>query len=410
MPGIEAAIALGEKTAKERADQKDAARVAAMTTEERAAEEAKKATEAAAAKDTELLSKKDEELDDVGRARKSEILKAQSDAQKAEEDRILGAKDEELSDEDRSKKAAVIAKRDQAKKDEWQKSVDYRIAEVKKELDGERASRKKDLEQIKALEEELAGLKGQKGLSEDELDTREETRIKEYAEKDKALPREKRREMSDEELQEFLIEDMLGAQRWLARQEIRRQNERQKDITEVSDSGVRAKAEAIIKKQQESKVRATAAHPKAIETINRVTRRALELSKTMDQKAVKSTLLKEIPEAQAVLDALTDEALAYEEDGPERLARAVEEGMKKTKPSETQEERDDRIRQEAAAAEQQRISNLPPHLRPGHKDPASDGLTDLEKAQYNVFKSQFPNKTLQDFKDMQKRRKDRAGG
>ena len=408
---VDKAIELGEKAQKELAAKKEADRLASLSPEQKTAEEEKAKQIALQAEQEALLNAEDATLDEAKKTQKQELIAKNKAAQAEEEKRIISAKDEELNDAEKAKKAALLEKR---KEDAFQRRIDEVVSKQKKledDLEKERSYRNKDQEKIDALEAQLRELKGTPEPSQEEIEKLELQRIEAYTEKDKALPRDKRREMTDSELEEWLVEDMAAANRWLARQELRRSQERQADIDkhlkDSKNSDAKSKAKVILDKQKDSKVRAEAKYPKAIELLNTIARKTKELQAQGKSKSqIQAIVAKEIPDFAIVEDVMSDDpdAYAYSEDGPERLAEAIQNKMSKPDKKETQEERDERIRTEAIEAERSRQASLPPHLRSNGGSRQEETLSDLDKAQFEIYQRSFPGKTLSDFKAMKKRR------
>ncbi len=409
---VESNVQAGEKFAQELAAKKEAERLAALTPELKAAEEAKKTQEAKGAADKAILEADEATLDDAGKARKTAILAERQATVEAEEKRLLSAKEEELTDDDRKARSLLVEQKALQKEEDWKNSVQKRIDEVSSELKSEKNARVKDLEKIKALEAELAEVKGSKGPSGEELDDKEQKRIQTYMEKDKNLDRAKRREMSDEELDDWLMEDMPAAQRWLARQELRRKEEREADLKAHSEGDVQKRVDLVIQKQKEAKSRAIKAYPEASALLDKVADRSRELlGQGKSKKEIDALILSEIPEAALIIETFKEDqdTFAYSEDGPELLAKSIQEKLKKPTKRESQDERDERIRREAIEAERVRQSSLPEHLRSNHRKEETSEMSQLEKEQFAEFQRVFPKKTIADFKAMQKRRAERAG-
>lgn len=173
------------------------------------------------------------------------------------DDELIGAADESLNDDEKLKKAEVIKIREEAKTpeqkmEEWKASTQKRVDELVGELKSERNSRQKDQERIAELVEEIQGLKGameDSGAIEsnsDKISKNESVAYDKMIEEDKALAREKRREMTKDELEEYLLEDYVSAQEWLVRRELRRSNERTAKMNTRDVAGQVAKNSKVL--------------------------------------------------------------------------------------------------------------------------------------------------------------------
>jgi len=212
--------------------------------EKQKAEKLRQEKEIQAKKDAELLSKKEEEItDEADKKRRSELLE-----QKRKEE------ESKLSSDEKIKKI----------KDESQKRIDEIANELKQSKDlssKEIQELRKEMELIKKRNEELE--KGIKPKDEDDeiaslIEKEEKERIEKYLQDDKNLPREKRREMPEEDLEEWLLEDLKAATAWLSRREHRRLNEKNESKMDASQKKL---VEKIFNKQIESSNRVKIKHP-----------------------------------------------------------------------------------------------------------------------------------------------------
>lgn len=212
-----------------------------------------------------------------------------------EEDSLLERDEQELSDDEKAKKVELARLRDE-------ESAEIKIARVKrksekrinnlvdklKNLDSTRDAEKKALsEKITALEAKLDGL-AKPSVDQGYVDA-EKTRIAQYLEEDKNLPKEQRREMTAEEWEELNEENPLEAQRWVQRNESRRKDDREADV--MKDTA-KDNADKFIGKQNESVARMLTKYPNT-----RPTARVEELKAEGKGLAeVQETLNKEFPE------------------------------------------------------------------------------------------------------------------
>jgi len=410
---VEKAIEVGEKYKAEREAEKEAKRLESMSAEQRQEEDAKAKAEQQAKENQSLLQKKDEELTEDERARKAQIQDAQKrhdeKARKEaieQENVLLDKKDEELSDEEIARKQDILQKREKLKTEEWQRNVQQRIDEMSSES-------KVDKERIRKLEAELAEAKkagAQEDNHDDELIKREEERVAKHMKEDAAKPREQRREMSDDELQEWIIEDMVAAQKWLMKQEYRRNREREADEASLRNtpdvnSDVTAQAEEVIKAQKESQERVLKKHPELA-----VDARQAELvrqGKTIAE--AKKIIIAENPKLRIVSEILKeDDKYLILPNGPELLADEMEKRMN-AGGGETQEERDARIAAEAAEYERNRLESIEEGTRSTRGRKVEPSMSDLEKQQFATYQKAFPQKTLEDFRKTMARRAKYAG-
>lgn len=411
---IEGAIQVGEKVQADLAAKKEADRIAALTPEQKTAEEAKAAEAKKAEENKALLEKPDEELDDNAKAQKQTLIEGQKKAEEAEEARIIAAKDDELAEDELQKKAEILKKREEDKILSIQRKTQERIDEIHGELKAEKAGRIKDREKIEALEAELKKVTGahQKPVIETEVKKLEATRVSKLIEEDKALPKDQRREMTRDDLEEWLAEDIVAAQEWLADRAVRRDRERSADLnrlnkTDEPGAESRKKAEAILTAQAVSRKKVEAKHPE----LNVTARIQALKAEGKTEKEIQAVIFKENPKARIVAEILKEEdgeKYLFSENGPELLAAEMEKRLKPNDKGETQEERDARIGREAIEAEAERQSKIPAHLRGKPGDTNGEKMNELEQAQWVVYQKTFPKKTIKDFREMLERRKNNS--
>ena len=240
-------------------------------TEEEKLKEAEAAKKAALEKDKEdeaILAKKEEELDEKQKARKQELLKVAKEKEKGNvQKRIdeLSGKVKALENDNASTKA----ERDAAKKE---------LDDLKKQL--HQTPEDKVKEKIK------------KELS---------TRVTKYIEEDKELPREDRREMTKEELDEWFGDDPTAASDWMSGRRIRRYREeealRQEEFTN-------AKASEIVEKLKKGYDIIASKYPELD-----VSNRRAELEKEgKSKKEIRETLAKENPRWKVFIELYEEDA------------------------------------------------------------------------------------------------------
>lgn len=340
--------------------------------------------------------------EDVETQRRADANAAEQ-AKIAEENKLVEAKDEELDDEKRAKKASILEKR---KSSEEQSRTQKRIDELVGEIKALKAEKTQDKQKIEALERNLGELKNvvekKPEKQKAELQRLEAARVANFAEEDKSLPKAERREMADEELEAWMVEDIAGANAWLARREMRRQREREADEKAAkatsADAATTAKADEVVRAQEESRRRVEQKHPE----LNVDKRRAELKAQGKNQKEIAEIIFAENPKAKIVSEILKEDSDKYVLDprGPELLAEEMErrlEGSQKPGESarETEEEKESRIRAEAAEAERQRQANVPGgyhSTRPG-STPKDGDKDEMYNKQLAVFKRAMPHLT-----------------
>lgn len=227
------AKALLEDAKKKRAESKGAASASSagkQKTEEelekeRVEAEAKEKAEAKAKKDGEILSKKDGELNDEEKKRKVALL----DIKKKEDEKLLSTPDNELDEKGKKRKAELV----KAKPSKMELRIHELVDEIGKLKKEGKKSAEKD-KRIEILEEELAAVKKTLSMTPEDLFKQKvkeisSTRISKHIEEDKGKPREERREMTTEELNDWMAEDAVVAQEWIADRAIRRRDDKRRD-------------------------------------------------------------------------------------------------------------------------------------------------------------------------------------
>ena len=105
--------------------------------------------------------------------------------------------------------------------DKIKKSTQARIDTLSGKLKAEENARKKDTEKMAELQKQIDDLKEVTKESEDDIYDR-------IVEEDKDLPIAKRREMSESDLEEFLLDDYSKATQWIIRRDMRREKDIEK--------------------------------------------------------------------------------------------------------------------------------------------------------------------------------------
>jgi len=239
------------------------------------------------------------------------------------------------------------------------KSVQRRIDELVSEIKELKYDRAMDKTVISDLENELGTMRKQISMTpeekiQDELVKLESERISKYESEDKNLSREKRREMSKEELEDWLIEDMTQAADWMTDRKLRRIDERKKDR-----SGFMQKS--VEKEQGISEARMLRRHPE----LNTDKRVAELKSQGKNPEEISKIICDENPKMKAMVTVLRSnpsiiEKLKFAPDGPEILVRLMEEELAKGngKKAGIGEEERARIAEEAKEAERRRLEEV----------------------------------------------------
>ena len=283
-------------------------------------EEAKKAAEAkgaAPASSTEIKKTEEE--------KKKEL--AALEAQAKEDERILSTSDDKLTDEkDKKRKSELIEIK--KKKDEEERNkpgnIQKRIDELVGEIKALRAEKSQDKEKTNKLEKELIDLRKKTQppdkKEQEELKGVEQARIKKYIEEDKSLPHEERREMTDEEFEDWYLEAPGKATQWSTERTIRRMSEREKDKRTHF-------TKKILDKQNEVADEVAKKHPE----LNTDARQKELKAEGKSPDEIRKIILEENPKVRICTELITKNPEKYllSEDGPELLASDMEKELAK---------------------------------------------------------------------------------
>lgn len=270
--------------------------------------------------------------------------------------------------------------------------AEKRINELVGELKAEKAERIQDKEKLKNLETELAQLRakvegpGKEADLTTKLEEMEKQRLAKYRDEDKDLPKEKKRELTNEELEEWVVEDPIAAQKWMAEWAVRNDREREKALQEIE---AEQEATTVISKQRESQRRVLEKHPDL--NLDAQIQTLVSQGKTIEE--AREHLVKTNPKVKILLEIAREkgskEKYMTVANGPELIAEEVERRLEKSgKKPETAEDRENRIREEAAEAERQRLANVDTGLRSSNRGSSSVDENDpVYKQQLAIFKS-----------------------
>jgi len=237
-----------------------------------------------------------------------------------------------------------------------QEKTQKRIDEVISDLKSEKSLREQDQGKIAALEKELSSLRQPQKDQEVSIKVSEveSENLQKYLDEDKEKPLKNRREMSDDDLQEWSLEDFPAAQKWIEERTIRRSKERE-EITKALRGG---DAEEFIRKQQESLKKLVSKFPGVQPSVERLA----EL-KGKSKEEIDEILSSENEEYATMMRIVNSDPKKYLQaiDGPELVMKQMEEQLssrpKKDVLTLTAEELEQRIK-EGVAAETQRLANL----------------------------------------------------
>lgn len=308
-----------------------------------------------------IEAKKQTESSEAVKTEGKEIV-AEAEKQAENDARILSSKDEELSDDDNKRKEELIKAKESKESPEeklkrTQEATQKRIDEVIGELKAERAAREKDNKKIAELESQLESLTKPKKEEDKASKVKQlvEKQIADYLKEDENVPRETKREMSREELEDWLLEDYVAATEWLTDRNIRRNKDKASIISSL-DSEPKKRAEEFINKQQESLKKLVARYPEVMPSPER-----MEKLKGKKPEEIDGILASENEDYKLMLEIINEDKKKYLEsiDGPEQVMAEMDRRKGKTSKTITltEDELQQRIK-DAAVAEAQRIANL----------------------------------------------------
>lgn len=267
---------------------------------------------------------------------KEEVLPKEAPKETPEEkakhdEEILTKKDEELTDDEKPRKVELLkvkATFDAKEKDKTEKSnVQKRIDELStkvKSLEASSTTTKKERDDAKA---ELDAMKKELQMTPDdilkkELKEESQKRYAKYLEDDKSKEKAERREMTREELDEWLSDDYVQATDWITRRTMRRVREEEGF---VEDRKMQYAHKLVLSKQTESAHRVYAKHPE-LDVLDQV--KTLE-EEGMDKKKILEKLCAENPKYKLFMETLNAnfEKFYFDEKGPELVVAEMEKSL-----------------------------------------------------------------------------------
>lgn len=315
--------------------------------------------------------------------RKAETDKKEADEKTAQEEsdkKLSETEDSELDEEQLARKKTLLDAEPQE-----EEHLNKEDSEVEARLKTLEEAREADKAKIAELERANAELAAKTTPAEEP----EANKLARYLREDAGKPREQRREMPKEELEEWLIEDTVSAQEWLAERTHRRATERDtiaRSKKESEDKTSRAKAtKEFMDKQDESLKAVEKNHPELnSETIQK--REAVLKAKGLKPEEVLKKMCEENEKYGMAVDIIKNDPHKYhlKPNGPELVAEEMEKRLARKKDKETTKEREERIKAEAAEEERQRQEKIDPSLRNTDASKDEDKRSEFEKERDRV--------------------------
>ena len=325
-------------------------------------EEAKKDLQGMVAKEKSFKEKEKEKvmseselktLEDTRKKEQEEKTAKEVEAKKQAD--ILAKKDEELSEEEKKTKTALLEEK--RKEEDSKLSTDDKIKRIKEESQKRIDEVFNELKQIKdknskeaeTLQAELKVLRQENETlnkrltapAEDDptvlLKKNEGERLSKYLEEDSSKPKEQRREMSKEELSDWVLEDLESATEWITRRTNRRDRERYNDVTKLRQDRA---TKDFSQRQSESNLKVITKHPD-LDTAKREAelkaqgKSNSEIHSTLSQENKKYLICSEIVKADP-------EKYLSVPNGPELVMQEMEKRLE-SNPATTQSESDKKV-------------------------------------------------------------------
>lgn len=294
-------------------------------------------------------------------------IKEELEAQVKEDERILLAEETDLNEDDKKRKDELIKIKEEKETPEEtvkrvQESTQKRINELTSNLKAAEHARIQDAGEIKILKDELTALKEELGKLTHQAEKPdkeatykkvEQERLTKYVEEDQGKPREDRREMSKEELDEWFLEDQEAAGTWVTLRTLRRVDEAKQDRTsEIS----KEKFTEFQKGQNESKAKLMAKFPECNQE-----KRATELIQEGKTPVEITNILRKENKTFGlmvdVVESLGEKAVILI-NGPELVMAEMEKRSSSNGKKLYTEEEVEKIKEEAAEMEKNRISGI----------------------------------------------------
>lgn len=314
-------------------------------------------------------------------------------------DALRLAKEQALKDVE-SKKDNIQKESSKELKFVDQDKLDARFAKLTAEIKDARAKLSEDQvekseykNKIAELEKEIQAIKAPKEQIDisKKVSMLENERISKRIEEDKSKPLIERREMTDEELENWLEDDKVKAYEWLVKRENRRNKERESDSSTVQ---AEQKAQDIIKKQDESTKRVYIKHPEL-----NVFNRKDELRKQgKSDEEIHDTLLKENDKYRISFEIISEskdslDMYILDPYAPEKIMLEMEKRLSKTDNSKSSGELSDALKKieelekklASFQSEQDRMSSVDAGISSSYV-PSKSGIDGLDKEQLRIAK------------------------
>jgi len=301
----------------------------ALEDSKRKEQEDKASKEEQLKKNAELLEKKPDDLSEDEKKQRevleAEKLKSEEANKKKEED--------SLSVDDKIKRV----------KEESQKRIDE-ITNKLKQIEDSNSKEASDLRKELELQKQENKLLNDKLSNPDDkedamsnLKKLEKDRLDKYLEDDASKPKEERREITRDELREWLQDEPLEAQEWISERALRRARERSTDIDKFTKE---TRTKEFIRKQNESHARTLIRHPEL-----NIAKRQEELKKEGKPGTEIHKILCEENEKYRICDEIVKsnpQKYIGNEEGPELVIKELDKRLA-NKDEKTTSESDKRI-------------------------------------------------------------------
>lgn len=262
-------------------------------------------------------------------------LREKAEAQVKEDKRILETSDDTLKEDEKSRKAELLKIKEDDKRQSTQDKIDKRMGELTGKIKDLERDKESNKEEVVTLKKQLEELKNPKKVEDvKEMAKKAETeRLAKYLEEDKDKPKAERREMTDDELNDWLSEDYTTAQRWLTRQEMRRSQDQEQYAVAVEAKKFYAN---VLEKQKPSIAKTLKSHPE-LDT-NAREKELKDQGKSAEE--IQKTIFAENEKVRTTAEVIRDHPeWRMKETGPELIVTEMEKRLKIT-PNAAKEEKD----------------------------------------------------------------------